>query len=104
MTVSKIMRESLKEMRPLPTGVVPQMERITGIRAVIFDLYGTLFISQTGDIAAGEAGIALNAAPTLSVLLREYHISNTIEELACFFTAQQLFVLYFLQNSHRNQI
>ena len=87
MTVSEIMRESLKEMRPLPTGVVPQMERITGIRAVIFDLYGTLFISQTGDIAAGEAGIALNAAPALSVLLREYHISNTIEELACFFKA-----------------
>jgi putative hydrolase of the HAD superfamily len=39
---------------PRPTGVEPSLEPLPGIRAVLFDIYGTLVISASGDI--GLAG------------------------------------------------
>ena len=44
----------LKECTPLdpiPTGLEARTPKLTGIRAVIFDIYGTLFISGSGDIS-----------------------------------------------------
>jgi putative hydrolase of the HAD superfamily len=37
-------------MRPVPTGAAPRIEPLEGIRAVLFDVYGTLVISGCGDI------------------------------------------------------
>lgn len=56
-----------------PTGMAPRLAPLPGIRAVLFDVYGTLFVSASGDIgaageeederafraAAAEAGLAL---------------------------------------------
>ncbi len=39
---------------PIPTGVTERRDPLDGIRGVIFDLYGTLFVSAAGDI--GHAG------------------------------------------------
>ncbi len=39
---------------PLPTGVTERCDPLNGIRGVVFDLYGTLFVSAAGDI--GHAG------------------------------------------------
>lgn len=36
--------------KPLPTGVMPRTDPLPGIRAVIFDVYGTLFVSAAGEI------------------------------------------------------
>jgi putative hydrolase of the HAD superfamily len=36
-------------MEVIPTNETPRLKSITGIRAVIFDFYGTMFISGTGD-------------------------------------------------------
>jgi putative hydrolase of the HAD superfamily len=41
-------------LRPQPTGVSPRLSRLEGLRAVLFDVYGTLLISASGDIAAGQ--------------------------------------------------
>jgi putative hydrolase of the HAD superfamily len=41
-------------MEPVPTGEVPVLKRLTGIRAVLFDVYGTLFVSGSGEV--GTAG------------------------------------------------
>lgn len=38
-------------MVPEPTGVKPELKKLKGIRAVIFDVYGTLFQSAVGDIS-----------------------------------------------------
>ena len=49
--------ESLSsELTPqLPKGVTPSIKHFDNIRAVVFDVYGTMFISGTGDISlAGE--------------------------------------------------
>ncbi|WP_133510992.1 HAD family hydrolase [Candidatus Thiosymbion oneisti] len=42
-------------LEPCPTDVAPQLDPLPGIRAVLFDVYGTLVISASGDIGlAGE--------------------------------------------------
>ena len=38
-------------MAPLSTGVTPELPIFPGIRGVVFDIYGTLFISGSGDIS-----------------------------------------------------
>lgn len=49
--VQQIRRLS-KPMRPNPTGTRPRATRLPGIRAMLFDVYGTLFVSRSGDIGA----------------------------------------------------
>ncbi len=47
----ELIRECSREMEPVATGVVPKVGSMEGIRAVLFDIYGTLFISGVGDIS-----------------------------------------------------
>jgi len=47
-------RARSRPLEPRPTGLAPRVQRLPDIRAVLFDVYGTLFISASGDIAAGE--------------------------------------------------
>lgn len=42
-------------MNQQTTSVEPQLSRLTGIRAVIFDVYGTLVISGSGDVGSVDA-------------------------------------------------
>ncbi len=37
-------------LTPLPTGHQNRLKKLSGIRSVVFDVYGTLFISGSGDI------------------------------------------------------
>lgn len=42
-------------LEPRPTDTIPRIDPLSGIRAVLFDVYGTLVISASGDIGlAGE--------------------------------------------------
>lgn len=46
-----------RPLAPRPTGVEPHLPMLTDVRAVVFDIYGTLLISASGDIGlAGERG------------------------------------------------
>lgn len=47
-------KELSKPLQPEPTGEQPQLTKLTGIKAVIFDFYGTLFISGVGDIGIDD--------------------------------------------------
>lgn len=52
-------REHAAPLEPIPTGMEPKTPRLKDLRAVVFDVYGTLVISGVGDISlAGEAGRA----------------------------------------------
>lgn len=42
--------EKMEPMELMPTGAVPFTEKDTSIKAVVFDIYGTLIISASGDI------------------------------------------------------
>jgi len=48
-------RDLSAELRPEPTGVTPRLTPLQGIRAVLFDIYGTLMISASGDIGTDSA-------------------------------------------------
>jgi len=39
-----------RPLRPLPTGMAARPRRMEGVRAVLFDIYGTLLISGSGDV------------------------------------------------------
>lgn len=52
--ISRI-KELSGPLQPRPTNAAPRIEPVPGIRAVLFDIYGTLVISASGDIGlAGE--------------------------------------------------
>jgi putative hydrolase of the HAD superfamily len=44
-----------RPLQPLPTGQEERLTDLPGIRAVIFDIYGTCFISGSGDIGNASA-------------------------------------------------
>lgn len=48
-------RQLSSPMKPYPTEVAEWLTTLPGIRAVLFDIYGTLFISGTGDISIAHA-------------------------------------------------
>ena len=49
-------RNTLRPMSATPTDAVAQTEPLEGIRAVVFDVYGTLLCSGVGDIGLDDTG------------------------------------------------
>jgi len=49
----KMIRALAHPLAPKPTGVRPKIRHLAGIKAVLFDVYGTLLISGAGDISSG---------------------------------------------------
>lgn len=43
-------------MAPLSTDVVERLQILTSIRAVVFDVYGTLVVSGSGDVGSADSG------------------------------------------------
>ena len=69
MTIAEVIRRNSAPLEPQPTGMSPRLPVLDGIKAVLFDIYGTLFISASGDISlssgasrGGAAEEALQAA------------------------------------------
>lgn len=74
------------EPEPLPASFLPcvypdNREAFSGIKAVVFDIYGTLFSSSAGDIAAGSDYSRTN----LDALALRYAEDCTGEELKYYF-------------------
>ncbi len=49
----EIIRRHSRPLQPLPTGVSPVLETLDDVKAVLWDIYGTLFISGSGEIGTG---------------------------------------------------
>jgi len=63
--IPETLRQHARPRSPRPTGCEPVLARLPGIRAVLFDIYGTLFVSGAGSIAAASrtfTGTAFSAA------------------------------------------
>lgn len=58
-----IFRRNLRPLEPVPTGETPVLKRLAGIRAVLFDVYGTLFISASGEVGSDRQRAAQVAPP-----------------------------------------
>ncbi|MGC1276048.1 MAG: HAD family hydrolase [Planctomycetaceae bacterium] len=50
--IAEIIRRLAKPLAPEPTGETPVLRRLHGVKAVLFDIYGTLFVSASGDVVA----------------------------------------------------
>jgi putative hydrolase of the HAD superfamily len=67
-----------RPLEPVPTDVVSELQRLRGVRAVIFDIYGTLVTSGSGDVGSadqseqqsqiGEALAATGVFPSLEAI------------------------------------
>jgi len=71
--IAALLRRNLETpLEPLPTGLVPDVRRMNEVRAVIFDIYGTLFVSGSGDIGVAAAQ---NGAEAMLCALRGVGLS-----------------------------
>ena len=64
-----ILRRHAQRLEPIPTGERSLVRQVDGLRAVLFDVYGTLVISASGEVGtasdtgrAGAFSAALEAA------------------------------------------
>jgi putative hydrolase of the HAD superfamily len=74
--------EPLHRLRPLspqPTGLTPRGKLDQPVKAILFDIYGTLFISAAGDIRRSLGAVA--DAPALQQLLNRYAIQQRPADL-----------------------
>ncbi len=51
---SEILRSCYHPLEPIPTGQAPLLVKLVEVRAVLFDLYGTLFISRSGEVGTSR--------------------------------------------------
>lgn len=55
MSLVSIVRTHSSPMLPISTGATAHLPRLSGIRGVVFDIYGTLFLSGSGDISLAQS-------------------------------------------------
>lgn len=72
MKIDRIFSAHIKSLAPIPTEMYPGGSLTSPIKCILFDIYGTLFISGTGDIGIAQR----NAAPItpLQSLLSKYQL------------------------------
>lgn len=68
-------QKHLRPLKPIATSAIPAGELIHDIRCVLFDIYGTLFISGSGDI--GPAKQNSPQMEKIKLLLAKYEIQKT---------------------------
>ena len=73
-TPKTLFQKYIRRLSPLSTGLSPTGRLRENIRCVLFDVYGTLFISGSGDIGAAEQGASRRKA--INELLRKYRIGK----------------------------
>ena len=75
MIAKKSIRKYIRPLKPLATTLTPAGKLKPNLRCVLFDIYGTLFISGSGDISLAEQNsLQMKAIKTLRV---KYGINNT---------------------------
>ena len=80
----EIIRRHSRPLQPLPTGVAPVLKELSNVRCVLWDIYGTLFISGSGEIGTGAQEARQQAlAQTLQTLQIEADLPPG-ELLACY--------------------
>jgi len=64
-----ILRKHSRPLEPIPADREPVLVELEGIRAVLFDLYGTLFISGSGEVGtSGEARCDMALAQAMAAV------------------------------------
>jgi putative hydrolase of the HAD superfamily len=72
--------EHIRLLRPLPTGHPPGGRLIKPVEAVLFDVYGTLFISGSGDVGTAEK--KRPAVTAVETLCRQFGIDALPDQIS----------------------
>ena len=74
-TAVEIFRRLSQPIEPIPTGETPQLARLDGIRVVLFDIYGTLLISGSGEVGTASTTADSVLAEAIATVGLETQIS-----------------------------
>lgn len=74
----ELMAPYVSPLHPLPTAVESKINLHSSVCAVMFDIYGTLFISASGDISIAKRND--RSENQLKALFKKYHHSQSISE------------------------
>ena len=85
-------RQLSSPMTPRPSGVLEHLRKLDDIRAVVFDVYGTLFISGTGDISIARE---MSNEQALTEALQFAGFSGNLEEAGSYMLGSTTEITYF---------
>ena len=80
MAHDELITDYLAPMSPLPTSITPGGGLVAKVKCVLFDIYGTLFISGSGDISVARKSSPLSQK--LERLVHKYDVGKTPQALA----------------------
>lgn len=72
----EIMKGSMNPLNPIRTGLKRSGKLRAKVRAILFDVYGTLFISGSGDISLSMNSMKEGGETQLENLLKKYGLSS----------------------------
>ena len=70
-------RQMCRLLEPLPTATAARLSRLSGINAVLFDVYGTLFVSSSGDISIPDE---INNGRALADALQSAGVTGQLDD------------------------
>ena len=76
-TLEEIIHHLCREMEPLPTDTAARLDKLPGVKAVLFDVYGTLFASGSGDVGTAAA---TDTAEALTRAMEAAHLKGDLEK------------------------
>ena len=75
----KLMSAYITPLSPVPTSMKPALNLKIPVRAILFDIYGTLFISKAGDISLSKKEAKIASA--LNGLCAKYAVNKPVDLL-----------------------
>ncbi|MDR2436093.1 MAG: HAD family hydrolase [Puniceicoccales bacterium] len=74
MAASKIILALSHPLEEVPTGVRPKLKKLSGVRAVIFDIYGTLLISNVGSNSMSDTSVENDEAIREALIASDFEV------------------------------
>jgi putative hydrolase of the HAD superfamily len=74
MVASKIILTLSHPLEEVPTGVRPKLKKLSGVRAVIFDIYGTLLISNVGLNSMSDTSVENDEAIREALIASDFEV------------------------------
>jgi len=81
----EIFRRHCRPLDPLATGERPVLAELASIRSVLFDLYGTLFVSGSGEVGTADAASSQTAFGAAMAAVGIHPIRPLQQSVECLF-------------------